>query len=1138
MCRAISIAIVFAVAASIAFAVPSLVTPVTGGVLEVRDDTGTWGGITNGITHMSKGDYWAKKILDTSAIPAADWDAVQQIRLSVYFMVRDYSSHELPAANGLDENYQIVVNGKVHEFPTNGGAPVYFEAGANGIAWYDFDFPKSEFIHGANEIMVRKSPDSKGDDYLYLGIDNSQKRGNSSVTFDGKVWTQERLTIPGGNGEYMIRLYLLSKPTQFEAKWQPGTGGVDTSGFIVYAGARGGRAEAAGMKLAQGQVARVEWRPEALDQLEPVQAVVAGSGPLKIEWLGPDGAAAKGQAPATDMTLSLAGKRSLQPAGLLITATTGPAVVQGVTIAGSRSYHPVPQAINLTPAVKAVTPPPALKPACQITPNEIMLAGGQLRAKFQRGERLRLTSLYNTITKTEMVRDPSASALFLVEVGDKRYAGSRDFKLTSVKPATGGFVAQLDLPPTSDSAVALRGLLSAGIDASGLRLSFNLTNTGAQPVDVKLAFPHLAGLAVSPQAKDDYYFFPWGGGIITDTPASIRRGYGDHEALYQVMDLYSPALGGGMSIRADDSEGWHKVVALRKHISGAQDVNQETMYMRVKPEYQWKPGSLEATEGTSFAYEYLRRTRPAGGSFSPAPAVLTAHAGDWHTAMGDYAKWAHNVWKFRPYPSKLKSVRNMMAAGWATGFLYKDGKYRTDFMQPDTNCIELMSWWDWSPLGPFGTPFDKLDTVLSPAQIKEWSGYFVTDPVTGKKMWNNQPGDYDGYNPQFGGLPAFQQAVKTYQSMGALTTLYTDPFRMDLTSKIGLAHGKEWDVINEQDKLSTEYEVYNPCHDLPEVREWVAQTMGRVMRETGADGIRLDEYGHRGWACYNPAHHHTYAEPGITQWNKAVAETVKLVHAEMDKVKPGLVLTTEHPGYDYLMQYLEGCITYDLTVQRSPLRPLECNLQRFYFPECKAYELDHQTVDPLSRRKFWNAVESFGRYYPNDMYTILNENENVYQGRDNYALLPTLQPYLYCNRFGSGAKTLYHLYNAIGHTFEGAALGVPVKADQHAVELLTCQELPVADGRIRVYLGRDDVACVAVLPKLIAAAKQRQNLQVTLKAAQEGDRLIVADVTGKQLLAQDARGGQQTLDVSKLEKPACVKLLRGGQLLDAAQMPE
>lgn len=1133
-CRLLLVACL-ALTASLAFAVPSLVSPLTEGVYEVHDDAGSWGGMTNGITHMNRGEYQAKKVLDTSAVPEAVWGSVVQVRLAVYFMVRDYSSHTLPAPNGLDESYQIVVNGKVHEFPTSGGAPVFLDNKPPSIGWFDIALPREEFLHGANEIVVRKSPDSKGDDYLYLGIDNTQKRGNSSVTFDSKTWTQDRLTIPGGNGEYMIRLYLLTKPTQCEVRWQPGAALTDPDGLIVYAGARGTRATTDGLKLAPGQVARVEWRTEALDQLEPLAASITGSGALTMQWMTADGSAAKGTTPTTGAQMDLPAGRSLQPAGLLITAGGGPATLQSVTLRGSRSYHPQPQPINLTPAMKSVTVPTALTPACQVDEKEVTLSGGYLRATFQRGEHLRLASLYNTITKTEMVRDASASALFLVEVGDKRYSGSRDFRLTSLTATGSGFSAQMDL---TDGAATLRGLLEAAIEASGLRLSFRLTNVGPQSVDFKLAFPHLAGLAVSPAAKDDYYFYPWGGGIIADTPAAIRRGYGDHEALYQVMDLYSPQLGGGLSVRTDDAEGWHKVLALRKHLAGETEVAQEILSMRVKPEYQWKPGPLEAVEGTSFAYEYLRRTRAAGGSFSPAPAVLSAHAGDWHAAMADYARWAHSVWTFRPYPSRLKSIHNMIAAGWGTSFLFKDGKYRTDFVQPNTDCTELMSWWDWSPLGPFGTPFEELDKVLTPAQIKQWSGYFVTDPVTGKKMWNDQPGDYDGYNERFGGLPAFQQAVKTYQGMGALTTLYTDPFRVDFTSKTGLAHGRDWGVIDDKDKLSTAYEVYNPCHDLPEVRQWVATTMGRVMRETGADGIRLDEYGHRGWACYSPDHKHTFAEPGITQWQKAVAEATKMVHAEMDKVKPGLVLTTEHPGYDYLMQYLEGCITYDLTVLKSPLRPLECNLQRFYFPECKAYELDHQGADPLSRKKFWNAVESFGRYFPANMHTTLKENEEVYQGRDSYPLLPTLQPYLYCNRFAGAGKTLYHLYNALGHTFEGSALALAVDADRHVVELLRCEELLVVEGRVSVYLERGDVACVAVLPRLIQATKEGDRLQVTLIKVQVGDRLVLADATGKELLAQDARSGLQTLDLTQAEKPACVKLLRAGQLLDVVQAPK
>lgn len=56
-------------------AVPSLLETVADGVTVVRDDTGNWGGMTNGITHMNRGGCTARKILDTSDVPAAVWQA-------------------------------------------------------------------------------------------------------------------------------------------------------------------------------------------------------------------------------------------------------------------------------------------------------------------------------------------------------------------------------------------------------------------------------------------------------------------------------------------------------------------------------------------------------------------------------------------------------------------------------------------------------------------------------------------------------------------------------------------------------------------------------------------------------------------------------------------------------------------------------------------------------------------------------------------------------------------------------------------------------------------------------------------------------------------------------------------------------
>jgi hypothetical protein len=1163
MKRIMLIMAVITLTATAALAVPSLVEEVREGVHVIRDDAGTFGGWSLGVTHMSKPEYKAKKVLDLSNVPPAVWDKVKDVRLSLAIIVRDYSFKDNPPANGLDEAFEVVVNGTVHRFPTNCGAKVYMESRVNDMGWFDFPVPKSQLVRGVNEIIVSKAEGPKYDDYLYLGIDNSRQRGNSWVAFDGVNWTQDKLTIPGGNGEYMVRLYLLTEDLNFNLNYTPGAqySVDDPTGLLTYVGARGAERDEQGLTLQPGQSLRLEWLPADVSNAVPLAVKATVKGSVEVAVLDEEDKPRNPVKGSGQVELKLTAADNFRSTGVLLKAQGEPLVVQKVTIAGARSYHPEEYPVNMAPSIAAPACGPKLPPndkvTCQVAGKQVTLSNGRLRCRFETGPRLKLASLYNAITKTEMVRQPDALWLFWVMVGEQRFAGSRDFHLKGLKATKTGFTAELALPQP-----ALRATLTVNMEREGLRLGLNLVNGGSEPVDFKLAFPHLAGLGVSRQMAWDYYFYPWGGGVISDRPASIRRGYGDYEAMYQVMDIFSPSQGGGLYLRVDDKQGWHKIFSLRKHVRGETEFNGDQLNgvnMRVKAEYR-TPNPLEQVPGTAMSADYLRRSRPPGGSFAPADAVLAAHAGGWQQAMQAYADWAHRAWKWRPYPSRLKSVRNMMAAGWGQGILFKDGKYRTDIIQPPkpgigrtmTDCIELMSWWDWSPLGPFMTPFDKLEEVLTPAQIKMWEPYFVIDPVTGQKMWNNQPGDYLGYNERFGGLPAFREAVKTYQQMGSLTTLYTDPFRLDENCPTGKAHGKEWCVINQDDKLSTGYEVFNPCHDLPAVRRWVADTMGRVMRETGADGIRLDEYGHRGWACYNPDHQHTYAEPGITQWQKATAEATRMVHEEMDKVRPDLVLTTEFPGYDYMMQYLEGCITYDFTTQATPLRPLECNLQRFYFPECKVYELDHRGADLKDRKKFWNAVESFGRYYPVPYYVILSQNEDAYQGRNVTPLLhtPGNAPQVYVNRFVGVGKALYHLYNASGSTYEGVALAVPVKENQHVYDLLNCEEPGTNEmpGRsetyVHVYIPRNDVACVGVFPRLLDVSREENTLTVKhgVRVMPKGGLwLAVASAEGYNLLVSNAGMGDTTLDLSKLTvegKPACVKLLDGnGQLLDVVSVP-
>ena len=1113
----------------------STVEKVSDDVYCVRDDNGNWGGMTTGITHQRGPNYQAKKVLDLTGVPESVWNAAAEVRLSVYLTVRDYSHAEQAQANGLDEAIEIAVNGKVQRVPTGAGLPVYDEAkpGPACFRWHDFRLSKDAFVRGTNEIVFRMASDGKDrpDDYLYLGIDNTVPTARSWMSHGQTPdWQQERLTMTGGKGEYMVRLYLLSGPRELEATWTPADGRMqDPAGVIAYAGSHSG-------------AARMEWDANRFDFLSPVRVTVktGDATPLKFFWLNEQGEtvtpAVEGTGP--EFATILEPGRDSMPKGLQF---AGGATPQSVTLHAARSYHPIRSQIDMAPRM-ASAQGQALdrSPSCQIDQQAIVLTNGALRCRLTRTDgRLRLASLWNEITASEMVRNADDSALLLVEVDDVRYAGSRDFALRSVAPLADrqGFVAVLVCEPARVEAE-----LTVWIDEA-LRMGLKLTARGESPVDFKTAFPHLSGLTVSEDPADDYYFYPWGGGIIADVPATIRRGYGDHEAIYQLMDLFSPARGGGLALWCTDDDGRYKVLALRKHLPGTQELNGDVNRTPAREPYVWS-NSLEPSRGTGLALEYLRRTRKPGESFLVKEVALKAHAGDWRVPMQAYADRCHRVWKFRPYPSRLKSVHNMIAAGWGKSPLFADGKYRTDFVRPHCDCIELMSWWEWSELGPFATPFDDLEAKIGKAKAERWASYFLNDPVTGRLMYSNNPGDYDGYNARWGGLPALRKAIDTYRDMGALVTLYTDPFRADYNTKFGRNWGEKWSIVQEDGQYQSHYEAWNPCLDVAEYRRWVAETMGRVLQETGADGIRLDEYGHRGSVCFSKQHEHTFAEPGTTEWQRAVAESTRLVREAMDKVNPASVLTTEHPGYDYLTQYLEGCITYDLTVQATPLRPMECNLQRFYFPECKAYELDHRRADAKHRKRFWNAVGSFGSYYPEPYDRILRENEDVFAARDCEPLIPTLARQVYANRFQEGQKTIFTVYNATGHTFAGPVLDVDVPPQQHVFDLLRGAEADCRQNaggtRIDLYLPQDDVACLLRVPKRLALQQAGMKLSVTVSgdAADCQARLCSSD--GREIAVAAVKDGVATFEPDGLPKdvkPSLVKLLQRGQLIDIAALP-
>lgn len=781
-------------------------------------------------------------------------------------------------------------------------------------------------------------------------------------------------------------------------------------------------------------------------------------------------------------------------------------------------------------------------PLCELGKDTITLSNATLRCVFSTADRrLTLRSLQNELTAGEMLLQPGSPALFVVESNGKRFLGSRDFDLKPISRRDNGFVALLANPE-----LGMHVTLQASIDTEGLRLSSKFKNGAAKALDFKVAFPCINGLKLSDKNEEDYYYFPWGGGVFSSRPTHMRLGYGDSQALWQIMDVFSPTKGGGIYLRGDDDKGFHKTMSLRKFTSGQpEQVADQYMRSTTQAEYLWKTSALDPLEGTSLTIEYFRRTCRPGQSYDPPPAVLAAHAGNWKAAMNAYSAWAHKVWSWRPYPSKLKKVSNLGIGGWPDAPLFVNGKYRDDFLKPKMDAVELCCWWDWSTLGPGGVPFDK----LSPEKLKEYGPYIVKDPVSGEKMFMGSPTDYVGYNDRFGGLDAFRKAIASNKRNHKLITLYTNPFRLDeFSNETGRKLGRKWNVVDLNGKPPMDGDAVRPCYYLPEVQNWLVSTMKRVLKETGTDGIRLDEVGYQHGDCLAPDHKHVpYEKLGLSEWNKAMAETVRRVRKGMDEVNPSSVLMIEHPGYDYLFAAVDGCLSYDLSIMDtwgspSPesVRILEVNLQRFYFPECKVFEINLLGRDPEHKRKFWNGVASFAYFLPTPFYNIYKDNEDAYASRDCEALVPTLAKRVYANRFTADDKTFFHLYNSTGKDYCGPVLKIMKPAGHHVFDMLNCKEL-AAEGStptVELTLKNDDVACVAFLPALLEAKREGDLLRVSAKVELDAQRLSVCGPDGGSLLFQDLKDGENQINLSDVPKagapePAVVKLLdSNGLLLD------
>ena len=705
---------------------------------------------------------------------------------------------------------------------------------------------------------------------------------------------------------------------------------------------------------------------------------------------------------------------------------------------------------------------------CRIKDKQAALDNGALSLTFSWRKEFQLKSIYSYEARKNLVSNPEEMRFFIIRINNKDY-DIRSCNFRSYEKLKDG-IRFLFAVPGYRLTAALE-VRSAGYE---FICSLQLSSSADETVKCKTVFPCLDGLKLSEETAGDYYLFPSQGGLISNAPCYRREPYGYGSCLFQISDIFSPECGSGFYLRAADPTGLYKHFVIRK--SGKIDKRDIALKNwpiggRINLSMQYFD-ALRDVPGTTLAIDYIERECRKGEPVTYPSAAVGAHAGDWKKAMEIYADWSNSVWPRRKEASPAAAVWNLQAGMGASSPLVK--YYKSKF-PARSDMLEINGYWSVANKNSWGAP------------LTEAKGWVFKDPATGKLAISFNRGDYDGYNPQWGGLPALRKFISNLKAQGKLVTLYTVPMIGHSETELAEKHCPQWCIINpdwhfrnkyknnplipkDPPGLLIHYNAYRMCMENPEYADWVVKNLVRLVKETGADGFRMDEFGICGEICLSDMHKHwagyRKGHPGHQQ---AVAIMLRQLRDAMDKeVGKDKILMTEFIGSDMLNAPVDGALSWQVTTNDFIANPAPVNLYRFYFPSCKIFEIDEAKKGAGSREEWrywlWNGVGVYNSgQYPAKVWQLLHDNNDAFAFGKAYALVESLNKYILINRFDAdNGKKIYTLLNVSPNTFYGGAMAA-VNGKEYQ-ELLYDIPLSVKDGKIFLTLRPGKVAVIREVP--------------------------------------------------------------------------
>lgn len=567
--------------------------------------------------------------------------------------------------------------------------------------------------------------------------------------------------------------------------------------------------------------------------------------------------------------------------------------------------------------------------------------------------------------------------------------------------------------------------------ANQIELILTIQNISNDTVYPEPVFPQLKGICLKKdKAENLYYLYPKQGWVHSNRDITENNIYSSIFPM-QFMDIYH-ADGGGIYMMSNDTGNHPKSYYFSKK-DGKVDMHIRFRSIALAPGEKW---------------------------ILP-PVVIGAHEGDWHEAFYAYRDWLKSWYKpYTPRKQWFKDVFNFRQVFLHTIF------GEVGAWNPSTKKVDLIS---------------KLE-----ADKKAFGGVDYVHIFDWMRTPKGRIVDYEPWE-FLGGHEDLKSQIEQIKAQGIPVGLYHEGYIMNKKSKIGLAHGKEWQQL---DTLGNPYVRfgpgnYYPCPLIPGWQEFLSDLVNHSSTLLGANGVYVDQYGFCWqYGCHNPAHNHDARRTTMTNNLQVYGET-QMMKKIKDKISTDKVLYVEEIPSDVYSQYIDGCFGYGIEQGRLPQshNPSVVNLVRFAYPDFKILEILH--IDKAVgndqegvKHIFFNGEGIWIEgplndpgWFPEEIratirktYAILSENKDAFNSNDAIPLVPTLNSSIHANYFPGKNKKVWTLFNINNTCFSGDIISIPHTKGATYYDAWNQQEIfPVyrkGNAIISLKIEGRDVGCV------------------------------------------------------------------------------